>query len=761
VKKLALLLQGSSSALVVLIANQFNSLYQNRGFFFLFFFLSKPIDRSINARDDKDALVFTGCGVTGAINHLIRSMRLWPPRDMPAEERPIVFIGPHEHHSNILPWRESICEVVSIPEDPATGILDETVLEEQLIKYKSRPMRIGSFSAASNVTGILIDTIKVTRLLKSHGALAFWDFASAGPYIEIDMNPLVLGEGQTDYHLAYKDAIFLSPHKLVGGVSSPGVLCAKKVLFNRELPPGNSGGGTIDFVTDKDHVYLNKIQEREEGGTPDIVGCIRAGLAFQLKNAVTTEVIEKKEHDFATRALARMTANPRIHVLGPLDAKRLAVISFVIFHQSGKLLHYNFVCALLNDLFGIQCRGGCVCAGPYGQQLLGIDKVTSKKYEEQITGYDDVEAIRPGFVRISFNFFTDEREFNFVLDAIDFVATHGWKFLPEYGFLPETNEWQHTRNARKLPGRKWLGEISYATGKMEYPRRVRDKASLDDLSLYMPLAKKALQESEKEYEANKAVNALDESKELLRGEAEFLRWFVYPAEAYVRNVDIDNDTNNIRHKAWRLKMMRLNPFVPKFYGASGDQAKNDVVISHNKEDLAPTSCGTNGGVCAPGVCAPRPTVSSQPTEEADRERWSVKDMVVERSAAKAATEKTPAQPAVVTPSHSHVAAEPSTAGKPNGEYERGKPWKKLRNKPQKHSSPEEVDHHIFSTMRRALKDFDMIKPHDKVLIGVSGGKDSLTLLHMFMKLRKHIPLELAAVTLDPQTLEFDPSPLKV
>jgi len=194
----------------------------------------------MNARDDKDAVIFTGRGVTGAINHLVRAMRLWfgdllclgfptppssssyrmlhrPNREMPAEERPIVFVGPHEHHSNILPWRESICQVEIIPENPATGILDEAILEEKLKQYKARPMRIGCFSAASNVTGALVDTLKITKLLHDQGALSFWDYASAGtfnssaeagrgkfahiacysaPYTVIDVNPVVNSSGE-------------------------------------------------------------------------------------------------------------------------------------------------------------------------------------------------------------------------------------------------------------------------------------------------------------------------------------------------------------------------------------------------------------------------------------------------------------------------------------------------------------------------------------------------------------------------------------
>ncbi|MDH4016217.1 MAG: aminotransferase class V-fold PLP-dependent enzyme, partial [Actinomycetota bacterium] len=166
------------------------------------------IRESVNG-DDSTAVIFAGSGTTGAINRLIGILNLRIPADLdaqyrftdqiPVSERPVVFIGPFEHHSNELPWRESIADVVMIPESP-DGHIDADRLAQELVRYADRPLKIGSFSAASNVTGILTDTDEITRLLHDHGALAFWDFAAGGPYIDIDMNP-----GDPD---AAKDAIF-------------------------------------------------------------------------------------------------------------------------------------------------------------------------------------------------------------------------------------------------------------------------------------------------------------------------------------------------------------------------------------------------------------------------------------------------------------------------------------------------------------------------------------------------------------------------
>ena len=216
------------------------------------------------------------------------------------------------------------------------------------------------------------DTRAISVALHRFGALSFWDFAAAAPYVEIEMAPRRMGE---EADLDYKDAIFLSPHKFIGGPGTPGVLVARRALF-RNTVPSVPGGGTVEYVNPLEHVYVRDIERREEGGTPDIVGSIRAGLVFRLKDAVGAEAIRQREESFTHRALERWEANPAIEVLGSHDLPRLSIVSFVVRYE-GRYLHHNFVVALLNDLFGIQARGGCSCAGPYGHRLLGIDIATS------------------------------------------------------------------------------------------------------------------------------------------------------------------------------------------------------------------------------------------------------------------------------------------------------------------------------------------------------------------------------------------------
>ncbi|TMC10055.1 MAG: aminotransferase class V-fold PLP-dependent enzyme, partial [Chloroflexi bacterium] len=260
---------------------------------------------------DEDVLVlFCGSGSTGAIDKLIGILGLRLPADLdaryrlaeriPAAERPVVFIGPFEHHSNELPWRESIADVVVIHED-ADGHVDLGHLEAELRRHADRPLKIGSFSAASNVTGIVTDAGAVATLLHQHGALSFWDCAAAGPYVEIDMCPAD--------PLARKDAVFLSPHKFIGGPGTPGVLAVRRELVRNRVPTV-PGGGTVAYVNPTEHRYLDDPVHREEGGTPAIVESIRCGLVFQLKEAVGTDEIRRREEAFIGRAIASWSENP-------------------------------------------------------------------------------------------------------------------------------------------------------------------------------------------------------------------------------------------------------------------------------------------------------------------------------------------------------------------------------------------------------------------------------------------------------------------
>ena len=484
---------------------------------------AREIIRDCVGAADEHAVIFCGSGATYAIDKLIGALGLRLPSALddryrlsdaiPSDVRPVVFIGPYEHHSNELPWRESIADVVIIDED-ADGHVSLEHLEAELIRHADRPLRIGSFSAASNVTGIITDIAAVSGLLHRHGALAFWDFAAAAPYVEIAMG----SREESDANggpAQYLDAIFLSPHKLIGGPGTPGVLVARRELLENRVPVV-PGGGTVTYVNWREHDFHDDVETREEGGTPEIVGSIRAGLVFQLKDAVGVEAIAEREQGFITRAIDSWSRNPNIDVLGSHEADRLSIVSFIV-RYGDRHLHHNFVVAVLNDLFGIQSRGGCSCAGPYGHRLLGIDLERSREFEREIKR--GCEGIKPGWVRINFNYFIDEATFDYIVDAVDMVASHGAALLPAYRFEPDTGLWRHLERAGRPAMR--LSEISYEEGRIVYEdRRTTGAVALAD---HLDEAQRILAEA-----AEAMSTPLDPP--MTNADFEQLRWFPYPSE---------------------------------------------------------------------------------------------------------------------------------------------------------------------------------------------------------------------------------------
>lgn len=478
------------------------------------------IARSTGAGED-DVVLFCGTGATGAINKLIDILNVRIPaalddlygftEQIPAEDRPVVFIGPYEHHSNELPWRESLADVVTIDED-ADGQIDPVHLERELLRYADRKLKIGSFSAASNVTGIESNTREITRLLHKHGALSFWDFAAAGPYVAFNMNLADDGEGGD---MLRKDAIFLSPHKFIGGPETPGLLIVKKALLRNRVPTV-PGGGTVSFVNAAEHHYLSDPIRREEGGTPSIIGAIRCGMVFQLKEAIGSDEIVKHEHEMIQRAIVRWRENPNLHILGNPKAQRLGIVSFMIRHGE-RWLHHNFVVALLNDLFGIQARGGCSCAGPYGHRLLGIDLMRSAAYEAEVL--KGCSGVRPGWVRLNFNYFISETIFDYLVSAVDMLATDGWRLMPDYHFHPDSGVWHH--DSMGPPPVMRLTDLCYAKGHLQYrSRRLTEPESA--LPGYLEQAREILSKSDGGAECIEDA-ALDAG-------FESLRWFPMPGE---------------------------------------------------------------------------------------------------------------------------------------------------------------------------------------------------------------------------------------
>jgi selenocysteine lyase/cysteine desulfurase len=396
------------------------------------------VARSVNAGPD-DVVLFTGSGATAAVNKLVGLLGLRIPEPLereyrlsalvPWDRRPVILVGPYEHHSNVLPWMESIADVEEVALD-ASGAIDLADLRRRARAARGRPLVAGAFSAASNVDGLLTDVRAVARVLHEEGALAFADYAAGGPYVPIDMHPPDPAERL--------DAVFVSTHKFLGGPEGSGVLVAHRDLF-RTRTPDRPGGGTVDYVSGCRHDqvdYVHKLTEREEGGTPDILGDVRAGLAFALKDHVGAAAILEHDVALARDAVARLSRHPRIRVYGPLDAPRLPIVSFNV---AG--LHHDLVSALLDHLFGIQNRAGCSCAGPYGHRLLGIAGETSERFRRLIAA--GIVGAKPGWVRVSLPWYGSPEDVEFTLRAVEFVANRGEAFVPLYRLDWRDGVWRH------------------------------------------------------------------------------------------------------------------------------------------------------------------------------------------------------------------------------------------------------------------------------------------------------------------------------
>jgi len=425
--------------------------------------------------------------------------------------QPVVFIGPYEHHSNEISWRESLATTVEVRLN-ASGNVDLEHLEELLNDpaYQDR-LRIGSFSAASNVTGIRCDVRSIASLLHKYDALACFDFAACAPYVEIDMNPAP-ADADDDPSI---DAIYISPHKFLGGPGSSGVLVFNERIYHRELPPSMSAGGTVDYVGIDGQDFISNIEEREKAGTPGVLQTLKAGLVFELKDRIGVPRISKREHALTKRALDSWGEDENIEILGnPDPSMRVGIMSFNIKDSKGSYLHHKFVTALLNDLFGIQSRAGCSCAGPYGHRLLEIDSATSDRYRNVVQ--EGFCGLKPGWCRVGLHWVMDDAEADYVIDAVHFVARHGYRFLGLYDFDLCSGTWSHKHDKDELQSFSLKSAL--------------ESNDLDPAVLTDPLRKQLYDHYLTE--ANRWVDRLKEDPDLplakLEGELGELQFFALP-----------------------------------------------------------------------------------------------------------------------------------------------------------------------------------------------------------------------------------------
>ena len=631
---------------------------------------------------------------------------------------PVIFLSIYEHNSNSLSWRETGAKIIYIN--------DLKELKSNLDKYNESYIKMGSFTAASNITGKYLDVDKYSILMHKYNGLAFFDFAAAAPYIKMDMNKklpddyrLLLGfnsivdenDGlnikEEDISLCFKDALFFSPHKFLGGPNTPGILLIQQRVVRNLLVPSEPGGGVVLFVTKNSQNYVKDIELREESGTPDIIGSVRIGLSLILRERINHTFILNKEEEINNKIYSKLKDIKNLHILSDfvIGTPHISIFSFLISFK-GKLFHPNYISALLNDIFGIQSRPGCSCASTYGQFLLGI-KDEDLKTIEQIT-CTGKEIFRPGYTRMNFPYFYPDYVIDYLIDAIIYVAQNAYKFLPLYAFKIESGIFYHRNEDTK---KKWLNDILFSN---ESKIIIPDFISEEDKKF---INKERLDEMMKE------ANELAEDKNtsiLIKN---------VMGKSRINLAQLFEEEEKYR---WFLIFDDIEYLFPKTKDEINDKTKTKELINKCYEDkfiinwdLKQLVLGDNNNI---------KSIKDNKDNKDVQEKNEEKDKNIVKNEEN--NENNILDVDIETNSN------------------KSKQSKNVRLFP-------EIPKKISQLVGEASKDFDMLHNNDRVLVCVSGGKDSLTLLHVMLNIKRKIPfkIDVGAVTVDPMSEDFDPSPL--
>ncbi|MCB0699741.1 MAG: aminotransferase class V-fold PLP-dependent enzyme [Chitinophagales bacterium] len=358
-----------------------------------------------------DIIISEGSGMTGVMCKFQRILgyrlheKYTDKVTIPHEQRPVVFITHMEHHSNHTSWLETICDVAIMPITKDNKI-DLVAFDALLGEYKNRRIKIASVTAASNVTGVETPYHEIAGIIHKHDGYCFVDFACSAPYVDIDMYP-----EQEDQYL---DAVLFSPHKFLGGPGSSGVLIFRKELYSNSVPD-HPGGGTVLWTSPYDkHHYLNDIEAREDGGTPAFLQTIRAAKAIELKDYMGTAYIKEQKDLLLNTLWDKVAAMQGVRILEEGIRNRQGILSLQF-----ENFYFETVVKALNDMFGIQTRGGCSCAGTYSHYLNDINQEQSQAIMQQVVK-GNLNA-RPGWVRISLHPTMKLSEVEYIAYALQFI----------------------------------------------------------------------------------------------------------------------------------------------------------------------------------------------------------------------------------------------------------------------------------------------------------------------------------------------------
>lgn len=390
----------------------------------------KLIRDYVNAGPE-DVLVTTGSGMTGALMRLQEIMGLkFKERTFEhPSQKPVIFVTHMEHHSNQVSWQETCGEVVIVPPGP-DKLVDPVKLEELLKKYQDRALKIGAFTACSNVAGIITPYHELAAIMHRYGGLCFVDFAASAPYVAMNMHP--------EDPRRRLDAITFSPHKFLGGPGACGVLVFDKKLHNGT--PCVPGGGNVKWTTPWGQFgYTSDVEAMEDGGTPGFMQTIRTALAMRLKEQMGVDKMQLREKELLQKAFDTLATINEIEIVGgtDLDIPRIGALAFNI-----QGFHYNLVVRFLNDYFGIQARGGWSCASTYCHYLFDMDEDRSHRLTDGIS--QNNLTGKPGWVRLSLHPTMTDAELDYCLDAIRQIVQKGEQWAQAYRYEPSNNEYLPT-----------------------------------------------------------------------------------------------------------------------------------------------------------------------------------------------------------------------------------------------------------------------------------------------------------------------------
>ena len=348
------------------------------------------IGRLVGYDPDRDVVLFTANGATGAINFLARA--LFPPEIRPVikrfpegapaaftdalgaalgpggaetlarlQRRPLVVSTRLEHHSNLLPWIEAVGRhnFRAVPADPLTGALDLGALRRLLDEEGAR-VRLVAITGTSNVTGIAPPVHEVAKMAHAVGAEIMVDGAQWVPHAPVSLH--------RDDPAEDIDFLVFSGHKLYAP-GSRGALIGRLSTLEGARCVSDVGGGMVEYVAIDDYQVKEEVTAREEAGTPNILGTLSMGLIARALLSVGMETVEHQERELMRKLLARIQSVPGVRVLGSADLDAVPRAGVVSFDVAG--VPFGLVAAYLDDFHNIAVRDGCFCANPYVRDLLG------------------------------------------------------------------------------------------------------------------------------------------------------------------------------------------------------------------------------------------------------------------------------------------------------------------------------------------------------------------------------------------------------